>query len=71
MYVFDTSPLISLFENFYRSRFPSLWERFDRLVADGQIVSTREAMREVADGRVNPHRYLHLSRPATSSRDRR
>ena len=49
-YVFDNSPLSTLFRNFYRSRFPSLWERFDGLVAEGHIVSTREAFREIEDG---------------------
>ena len=48
-YVFDNSPLSALFRNFYRRRFPTLWERFDRLVADGRIVSTREAYREIED----------------------
>jgi len=52
MYVFDTSPLSSLFRNFYPKRFPSLWEKFDGLVAGGQIVSTREVLREAADGPV-------------------
>jgi hypothetical protein len=52
MYVFDTSPLSSLFKNYYRGRFPSLWDRFDGLVADGRIVSTREVMRECTDGPV-------------------
>jgi hypothetical protein len=49
-YVFDTSPLSALFRNFYRSRFPSLWERFDDLVANGHVVSTREVSREIEDG---------------------
>ncbi len=49
-YVFDTSPLSALFKNFYRRRFPSLWERFDDLVANGHIVSTREVSREIEDG---------------------
>ena len=49
-YVFDTSPLSALFKNFYRRRFPSLWERFDNLVANGHIVSTREVSREIEDG---------------------
>lgn len=49
-YVFDNSPLSALFKNFYRRRFPSLWERFDDLVAEGRIVSTREALREIEDG---------------------
>ncbi|PZU08635.1 PIN domain-containing protein [Sphingomonas sp.] len=52
MYVFDTSPLSTLFKNYYPSRFPTLWERFDALVADSSIVSTREVMRECLDGPV-------------------
>jgi hypothetical protein len=49
-YVFDNSPLSALFRNYYRSTFRGLWERFDRLVAGGRIVSTREALREIEDG---------------------
>ncbi|HME23821.1 MAG TPA: DUF4411 family protein [Acetobacteraceae bacterium] len=49
-YVFDNSPLSVLFKNFYRRTFRSLWERFDDLVANGNIVSTREALREIEDG---------------------
>jgi hypothetical protein len=49
-YVFDNSPLSTLFKNFYRNRFPSLWVLFDDLVATGRIVSTREVMREIEDG---------------------
>ena len=49
-YVFDNSPLSALFRNYYRKRFPSLWQRFDQLVADGRLVSTREAFREIEDG---------------------
>ena len=52
MYVFDTSPLSTLFKNYYRKRFPSLWRHFDQLVADGNLVSTREALREIEDGPV-------------------
>lgn len=51
-YVFDTSPLSALFKNFYRDQFPSLWERFDELIADGDIISTREVLREIEDGPV-------------------
>ena len=50
IYIFDTSPLSSLFRNFYRRRFPSLWEKFDALVDNGQILSTREVRREINDG---------------------
>ena len=48
-YVFDTSPLSVLFKNYYRRTFRSLWERFDDLVAEGQIVSTRE-IGDLSDG---------------------
>lgn len=49
-YVFDNSPLSALFRNYYRKSFPSLWHRFDQLVADGRLVSTREVFREIEDG---------------------
>ncbi|HEX8262860.1 MAG TPA: DUF4411 family protein [Allosphingosinicella sp.] len=49
MYVFDNSPISVLFRNYYRRRFPTLWDRFDALVADGRIVSTREVYREAVD----------------------
>lgn len=51
-YVFDTSPISTLFKNYYRRTFRSLWERFDELVEDGRIVSTREVLRELEDGPV-------------------
>lgn len=49
-YVFDNSPLSVLFKNYYRRRFPSLWDKFDGLIAEGEIVSTREVLREIEDG---------------------
>ena len=49
-YVFDTSPLSVLFKNYYRQRFPSLWTRFDTIVAEGRLLSTREVLREIEDG---------------------
>ena len=52
MYVFDTSALSPLFKNFYRSRFPTLWIRFDALVDDGRIESTREVRRELNDSSI-------------------
>lgn len=51
-YVFDTSPFSTLFKNYYRRTFRSLWERFDDLVEEGRIVSTREVLRELEDGPV-------------------
>jgi hypothetical protein len=49
-YVFDNGPLSSLFRNFYRNTFRSLWERFDELVANGRLTSVREVLREIEDG---------------------
>ena len=51
-YVFDTNAFSQLFHSYYRKRFPSLWERFDALIEDGAITSTREAAREIEDDRV-------------------
>lgn len=72
MYVFDTSPLSALFKNYYRRRFPTLWDRFDGLVADGRIISTREVRRECVDGPVETLRdwagkreeFFHIPRAA-------
>lgn len=61
-YVFDTSPFSALIKNFYRGRFPSLWERFDGLVSSGKIISTREVRRELEDFGFEEHkRWLSLS----------
>ena len=49
IYVFDTNIFASLFKNYYRKRFPTLWEHFDDMVFDGQIISTREVKRELED----------------------
>jgi hypothetical protein len=47
IYVFDRGPLIDLFRHYYRRRFPSLWERFDSMVADERITSTRDVFNEL------------------------
>jgi hypothetical protein len=49
-YVFDTSPLSALFRNFYPTIFRRLWADFDALIAAGDILSTREVMREIENG---------------------
>lgn len=49
MYVFDNSPFSVLFKNYYRKRFPTLWKNFDQLVSSGDIVSTKEVLREIED----------------------
>jgi hypothetical protein len=47
IYIFDSNVLINLFRNFYRGRFPSLWQKFDTYVVSGQIVSVREVLNEI------------------------
>jgi len=47
MYVFDTNSLSVLFDNFYPDRFPSLWEKFDQLIINSEIVSVREVYNEI------------------------
>ena len=49
MYVIDTSVISALHRNYYRSRFPSLWERFDKMVVEGRFTSVRESLRELED----------------------
>jgi hypothetical protein len=50
MYVFDNAPLSTLFKNYYPKRFPTLWKNFNELVGAGNLVSTREVLREIEDG---------------------
>ena len=48
-YVFDNGPFSTLFRNFYRRTFRSLWERVDALVENDSILSTLEVLREIED----------------------
>ena len=41
-----------LFKNYYRDRFPSLWTRFDQIVSDERLLSTREVLKEIEDSRI-------------------
>lgn len=47
IYVFDSNTLSHLFDNFYQSRFPSLWEKFDLLITGGAIISVSEVYEEI------------------------
>ena len=49
IYVFDSGPLINLFRHYYTTRFPTLWEQFDLMIANELISSTREVYNELAD----------------------
>jgi hypothetical protein len=48
-YVFDTSVIVHLFQNYYRNRFKTLWSLYDAGVDSGMIVSVREALSELID----------------------
>jgi len=47
IYVFDSSSLNILIKHYYEGRFPSLWTSVDRLVNKGEMISVREAQREL------------------------
>ena len=49
IYIFDTNAFITLFENYYQNRFPSLWEKYDKLISDCRILSVREVKNEIHD----------------------
>lgn len=53
IYVFDNSPLSALFRNYYKNRFPSLWEQFDHVIEEGRVTSTREVLREIEDSAIS------------------
>ncbi len=51
MYVFDTNSFSKLFGCYPIDRFPSLWARFEAMLASGRIMSTREVMVELDAGK--------------------
>ncbi len=46
-YVFDSDSLINLFRHYYTERFPTLWEKFNTLVSEGELTSVREVFNEI------------------------
>jgi len=52
IFVFDNSPLSALFRSYYRGRFPGLWDKFDGIVDEGRLLSTREVLNEINDGSI-------------------
>lgn len=46
-YVFDSDSLINLFRHYYPERFPTLWEKFNTLVSEGELTSVREVFNEI------------------------
>ena len=49
-YVFEQFAAIGSVQKLLPQHLRSLWDNFDTLVAEGRIVSTREALREIEDG---------------------
>ena len=46
-YIFDTSVLIIISKHFYKEHFASLWNKFERCVADRRVISVREVGKEI------------------------
>jgi hypothetical protein len=65
MYVFDTNVFISL-GLYYPKRFPTIWDRVNRLADSGNLVSVREVRRELETNCSSEHvldwvqRYRHV-----------
>ena len=49
IYVFDTSSLITAFNNLQQDIFPTFWKKFFACIDNGKIISVREALHEVSD----------------------
>ena len=47
IYIFDSCALITMFYHYYESRFPTLWNSFNKMVSDGNIISVKEVFREI------------------------
>lgn len=58
IYVFDANVFIHLFDYYYESRFPTLWERFNHAINIGQIISVREVKNEI-DGHFKKERRIN------------
>ncbi|NJD01221.1 MAG: DUF4411 family protein [Ruminiclostridium sp.] len=57
-YIFDSSALMHLFDYYYESRFPTLWEYFYQSVKNGQVISVREVRNEI-EGHHNKERRIN------------
>jgi hypothetical protein len=65
VYVFDTSSIIVL-GHYFPDRFPTFWNNFNTAVTEGDVVSVREVLKEIASPRqwlmdwVNSHKEMFL-----------
>jgi hypothetical protein len=70
MYVFDTNIFITL-QNFYPSRFPTIWNRINKLTDNGELLSLREVWKELEIKAVDfiiewMEQYRHIFRIPTN-----
>lgn len=47
IYVFDDNSLSNILNHYYPNRFPTFWEKFDKMVEDGTVISVREVRLEL------------------------
>ena len=73
VYVFDTSSIVVL-GHYFPDRFPTFWRNFEAAVSDGDVVSVREVLKELASPRpwlmkwVNDHKEMFLTPGADETR---
>jgi rRNA-processing protein FCF1 len=46
-YVFDNNTLTAIFRHYFFERFPTFWDKFNKLVEEKVIISVREVRREI------------------------
>lgn len=51
IYIFDTSVFIAMFNWYYESRFPTLWNKFYEMISLNEIISVKEVYQEIM---INP-----------------
>ena len=46
-YIFDTNSLSNVLNHYYPDRFPSFWEKFNKVIGEKKVVSVREGKYEL------------------------
>ncbi|RXJ60689.1 PIN domain-containing protein [Candidatus Marinarcus aquaticus] len=49
LYIFDSGPLIDLFKHYKPEIFPTLWEKFDKLIEEDNLISVKEVYNEISN----------------------
>ena len=61
-YVFDTGIFINLFHHYYTEAFPSLWDKFNRLIEQESILSVDEVFNEIMQGEDHLQKWAKKNR---------